>query len=43
VILRTILERAELRAPDPEPERVRLRNVTLAPGRGTRVELVARR
>ncbi|HEX6117554.1 MAG TPA: cytochrome P450 [Solirubrobacterales bacterium] len=43
VILRTILERAELRAPDPEPERVRLRNITLAPGRGTRVELVARR
>jgi cytochrome P450 len=43
VILRTILERTELRAPDPEPERVRLRNVTLAPGKGARVELVARR
>jgi cytochrome P450 len=43
VILRTILERTELRAPDPRPERVRLRNVTLAPGKGARVELVARR
>ena len=43
VIMRTILQRTELRAPDPEPEKVRLRNVTLAPGKGARVELVARR
>jgi cytochrome P450 family 135 len=43
VIMRAILERTELRAPDQDPERVRLRNITLAPGRGTRVELVARR
>jgi len=43
VILKAIIERTELRAPDPEPEKVKLRNVTLAPGKGTRVELVARR
>ena len=43
VIMRAVLERTELRAPDPEPERVRLRNVTLAPGKGSRVELAARR
>jgi cytochrome P450 len=43
VVMRAILERAELRAPDQKPERIRLRNVTLAPGNGTRVELVARR
>jgi cytochrome P450 len=41
VIMRAILAATELRAPDPKPERVRLRNVTLAPGKGTRVELVA--
>ncbi len=39
VILRTILERADLSAPDPEPERVKVRNITLAPGKGTRVSL----
>ncbi len=43
LVLRTILERTELRAPDPKPERVKLRNITLAPGDGARVELVARR
>jgi cytochrome P450 family 135 len=43
VVMKTILERTELRAPDPAPERVKLRNITLAPGKGTRVELVARR
>ena len=37
VVLRTILERARLSVPDPRPERVRIRNVTLAPGRGCRV------
>ncbi len=42
VIMKTILERTELRAPDPAPERIGLRNITLAPGKGTRVELVAR-
>jgi cytochrome P450 len=39
VVLRAILERAELSAPDPKPERVKVRNITLAPGRGTRVRL----
>jgi cytochrome P450 len=39
VILQTILERAELSAPDPEPEKAKVRNITLAPGRGTRVRL----
>jgi cytochrome P450 len=39
VVLRTILERAELSAPDPRPEKVKVRNITLAPGRGTRVRL----
>ena len=39
VVLRTILERAELSAPDPQPERVKVRNITLAPARGARVRL----
>jgi cytochrome P450 len=39
VVLRTMLERAELRAPDPRPERVKVRNITLAPARGARVSL----
>jgi cytochrome P450 len=39
IVLRAILERAELSAPDPKPERVKVRNITLAPGRGTRVSL----
>ncbi len=39
VILRAILERADLSAPDPKPERVKVRNITLAPGQGTRVTL----
>jgi len=39
VVLRAILERAELSAPDPKPERVKVRNITLAPGRGTVVRL----
>jgi cytochrome P450 len=42
VVLRTILERTELAAPDPRPERVRIRNITLAPGKGCRVRLVRR-
>jgi cytochrome P450 family 135 len=42
VVLRTILERAELRAPDPRPERVKTRNITLAPGKGCRVVLERR-
>jgi cytochrome P450 len=39
VVLRAILERAELSAPDSRPERVKIRNVTLAPGAGCRVVL----
>ena len=39
VILREFVERAELSAPDPAPEKVKVRNITLAPGRGTRVRL----
>ncbi|MEK6276733.1 MAG: cytochrome P450 [Actinomycetota bacterium] len=37
IVLRAILERAQLTAPDPRPERVKTRNITLAPGKGTRV------
>jgi len=39
VVLRAVLERAELSAPDPKPERVKVRNITLAPARGARVRL----
>jgi cytochrome P450 len=39
IVLRAILERAELRAPDPKPEKVKVRNITLAPGKGTLVSL----
>jgi cytochrome P450 len=39
IVLRTILGRAQLSAPDPKPERVKVRNITLAPGKGTRVSL----
>ena len=39
VVLRAFLERADLRAADPRPERVKVRNITLAPGDGARVVL----
>jgi cytochrome P450 len=39
VVLRAILERAELSAPDHEPEKPTVRNITLAPARGARVTL----
>ena len=39
IVLRAILERAELSAPDPAPEKVSVRNITLAPGKGTIVRL----
>jgi cytochrome P450 len=39
IVLRAILERAELSAPDPRPEKVKVRNITLAPGKGTLVRL----
>jgi len=38
-ILREFVERAELRPVTPEPERVKVRNITLAPAKGTRVVL----
>lgn len=36
-ILREFVQRAELRPADPRPERVRVRNITLAPAKGTLV------
>jgi cytochrome P450 len=39
VVLREILERADLSAPDPAPEPPRVRNITLAPARGCLVRL----
>jgi cytochrome P450 len=39
VVLREFVERAELRASDPRPEKVKVRNITLAPGKGTLVSL----
>jgi len=39
IVLRELVERAELSAPDPKPEKVRVRNITLAPGKGAVVRL----
>jgi cytochrome P450 len=39
IILREIVTRAQLSAPDPKPERVRVRHITLAPEHGARVVL----
>jgi cytochrome P450 len=39
IVLREFVQHAELSAPDPKPEKVRVRNITLAPGKGTRVRL----
>jgi cytochrome P450 len=39
IVLREFVERAALSAPDPKPEKVKVRNITLAPGRGTMVSL----
>jgi cytochrome P450 len=39
VILCEFVGRAELSAPDPKPEKVKVRNITLAPGKGTVVRL----
>jgi cytochrome P450 len=41
-VLREVLTRVEVRAPEPKPERIRLQNVTLVPAKGARV-LVADR
>jgi cytochrome P450 len=37
VVIREVLARLEVTAPDPAPERMRLHNVTLMPGKGARV------
>jgi len=42
VVLEAIARRTDLRAPDPEAERPRHRNVTMIPARGARVVLTAR-
>jgi cytochrome P450 len=42
-ILREFVERAELRPAEPAPEKVKVRNITLAPARGGRVVLERRR
>ncbi|MFN8162912.1 MAG: cytochrome P450 [Solirubrobacterales bacterium] len=39
IVLREFVERAQLSAPDPRPERVRIRHITLAPGREATVRL----
>jgi cytochrome P450 family 135 len=41
-ILREFVERAELRPAGPKPEKVRVRNITLAPAKNTRVVLKRR-
>jgi hypothetical protein len=42
-ILREFVERAELVPADPRPERVQVRNITLAPAKGARVICTALR
>ena len=42
-VLQTVIARTSLHAPDPAPERVRLRHVTLVPEHGTRVKMAGRR
>jgi cytochrome P450 len=39
IVLKAILEQAELTAPDQRAERIKIRNITLAPGKGCRVTL----
>jgi cytochrome P450 len=39
IVLREIVGRARLRAPDPAPEKIATRNITLAPAKGTLVVL----
>jgi cytochrome P450 family 135 len=42
-VLREVLSRVTVRAPDPRPERIRLHNVTLTPAKGARVVVADRR
>jgi cytochrome P450 len=39
IVLREIVGRAQLVAPNPRPERVRIRNITISPAKGTVVRL----
>jgi cytochrome P450 len=39
IVLREFVSRAELSVPDPKAEKVKIRNITLAPAKGTRVKL----
>jgi cytochrome P450 len=39
IVLREIVGRARLSAPDPAPEKVRIRNITISPAKGTVVRL----
>ncbi|HEX5146366.1 MAG TPA: cytochrome P450 [Conexibacter sp.] len=43
VVLRAIVRRTDMRAPDPKPERLQNRNVTLIPAQGARVVVTDRR
>jgi cytochrome P450 len=43
VVLRAIARRTDMVAPDPRPERVLHRNVTMLPQHGARVKVTARR
>lgn len=43
VVLRAVAERTDLAGPDPAPERLRHRNVTMIPAGGARVVLASRR
>jgi cytochrome P450 len=42
LILREFVERAELVAAEPRPEKVKIRNITLVPAKGARVRLIRR-
>ncbi len=39
IVLRAFLERAELSAAEPQPERAKIRNITVVPAKGCRVRL----
>jgi len=43
VVLRAIVERTDMEAPDPRPERVLHRNVTMLPAKGAEVVVTSRR
>jgi cytochrome P450 len=43
VVMRAMVDRLDLEADDPEPERAKHRNVTMIPARGARVVVRSRR